>query len=73
LATFVAKLPKWVGPDGFPLSWRHWIYGVAWLGREHSRAIAAEAQAFRIGQANQDDYDAFTRDVEMTTGVPRNV
>lgn len=45
---------------------------MAWIGREHNRSLLDAAKAFRMGNAVPDDFDAWSRDVEMITGVPKH-
>lgn len=70
--TFAAEFPAWTGPDGLPLSWRHYVYGVAHLARRHLRATLAIAEGVRMGGAVKDDFESFARDVSRMTEVPRN-
>jgi len=70
--TFAARLPTWIGADGFPLSWRHWIYGQAWIGREHQREQLRIAQAHRWAGFQKSDFETLQRDIETVTGVPKN-
>jgi len=72
LGTFADRLPAWTGPDGFPLSWRHFVYGMAYLGRADLRAGLAAAQAHRAAGYSADDFDAHQRDVLRLTEVPRH-
>lgn len=37
LAEFIERKPAWVGPDGLPLSWPHYVIGSEQIMREHSR------------------------------------
>lgn len=70
--TFAAHAPpSWVGADGFPLSWRHYVYGMAFISREYLRRQLEQAQAARMASAEKEDYQSWQRDVETVTGVPR--
>jgi hypothetical protein len=69
---FAAEFPAWCDGRGFPRSWRHYVYGMAHLARRHMRATIALAEGVRLGNAVQDDFDRFARDVATMTEVPRN-
>lgn len=70
--TFAAGFPAWTGRDGRPRSYRHFVYGMAHLHRAHLRRALELAEAHRIGNATQPDFDRFSRDVTLMTEVPRN-
>lgn len=57
LAEFAARLPAWCGPDGLPLSWRHWVIGMPYLTRARMRdrldTFTATAAASASEQAAQ--------------------
>ncbi len=50
LCDFAAKLPALM-KDGVPLSWRHYVYGCAYLGRERAREALRTAGAVGIAQS----------------------
>lgn len=58
-------MPAWCGRDGFPLSWRHYCYGLRYLGRSHIREQLARAGAARMAAAETDDYKAWYHELEM--------
>jgi len=68
---FAAALPAWCGADGLPLSYRHWVYGLAYLGRAALRDELAAARAARMAQQSKDDFGEWVRDVQRLTEVPR--
>lgn len=70
LLTFVTYRPAWVRPDGFPLSWQHYQYGLRHIARENMRLQLWMAQAFRLGRQEQDNWDTFQRDTNRLTEVP---
>lgn len=72
LSHFVEKFPAWVGPDGFPLSYRHFRYGMSYLGRQYLRDQLANAESTRVGGATEDSFLDFQREVRFTTEVPRD-
>ena len=64
LATFVHTLPAWCGPDGLPLSWAHYVYGLRYTGRLAARELLRSAQAARIAQDPEGkEFKAFSREV----------
>lgn len=69
--TFVARFPSWCGTDGLPRSWRHYVHGMAWIGRQFQRDQIASAQAARMATTTKDDFESWQRDVGRATGVPR--
>lgn len=69
LAEFAEGLPAWVGPDGYPLSWRHFVYGLAYIRRRNARAKIEMASAMRIAKADQQGFEAWRREVSMYAGI----
>lgn len=63
LATFVSDMPAWTGPDGLPLSWRHFLYGLRVLSRKSARQILDIASGVRGGMAVEDDYAGWRQDL----------
>lgn len=62
---------SWITPEGFPLSWRHYCYGMAFIARENLRSQLHLAQAQRMAGVVQDDWNIWQRDIERVTEVPR--
>lgn len=58
-----------MGSDGFPLSWRHYVYGLRYLGRAHVRHQLTTAEAVRLGGAARDDYTAWRGDMNRILGA----
>lgn len=52
---FAYALPAWCGPDGLPLSWRHFVYGLQFIGRQWVREEVRAAQASRMGAQVADE------------------
>lgn len=46
---------------GVPRYWRHYVYGLAWLGREHLREQLQTAQALRLANT-RDEFVDWQRD-----------
>lgn len=70
--TFALELPAWCGPDGFPLSYRHFVHGMAAIGRAALLETLARAQADRIGRYSQTAFGEYQRDTLRTTEVPHD-
>lgn len=70
--TYATAMPaSWLTPDGFPRTWRHFVYGMAFIAREHLRTQLARAQATRMAGVVKDDWEVYQRDVTRVTEVPR--
>lgn len=54
---------------GQPLSWRHYVYGLGYLGRAHVRTQLMHAQATRLGNATEDGYSTYLTKAERMTGT----
>lgn len=53
LCDFAREFPAWM-KDGVPLSWRHFVYGFAFLARARARDAIRSASAGAIVQAAKD-------------------
>lgn len=53
------------------MSWRHYCYGLRYLGRAHLRELLARAEAARIGGATAESYQTAVRDLGRLLDVPR--
>lgn len=70
--TYVTRVPaSWCTSDGFPRSWRHYLYGMAFIARENLRNQLHAAQATRMASVVKDDFETWQRDVQRVTEVPR--
>lgn len=68
LAGFVRDMPGWTGPDGFPLSWAHYIHGTRHLQRAKAREDLRQALAVRVGGADQKSYGKFQAEWQEAAG-----
>ena len=68
---FIKACPLWVGADGFPLSWQHYQYGLAFHARDSLRYQLYLAQAARFSRQDSTDFNAYQSDVQRITEVPR--
>lgn len=62
LCEFVERLPAWVGEDGYPRSWRHYVYGMSYLARSRIRTLLDMAEATRAAGAVEDDWKQWVSD-----------
>ena len=65
------RCPALVGRDGFPLTWQHYQYGLAHIGRDDLRRQLWLAQGVRMGSVTQEDWEVYQRDMTMLTEVPK--
>jgi hypothetical protein len=72
LLIFVTYRPAWVGRDGFPLSWQHYVYGLRHIARENMRHQLWMAQAYRMARVEKEDWNTWQRDVNWLTEVPKH-
>jgi len=69
LATFCLRYPAWVGADGYPLSWRHYIYGMAALERENAAQKLRTADAVSAHKAKDRDWKKWVREHSAIAGA----
>jgi hypothetical protein len=67
-AHFARELPAWCGPDGLPLSWKHYQYGLRHLRRASARETIRQATAVRAAGADAKDYRDFESAVRADAG-----
>ena len=70
LQVFVTYRPAWVGPDGFPLSWQHYIYGLRHIARESLRQQLWTSQSIRLSRQDNEHWGEHQRDIHRLTEVP---
>ena len=68
LAEFARAFPGWIGADGYPLSWRHYVYGMAHLGRAAARETLRAATAAGAAWMKPDQYRQWRADVQAAAG-----
>lgn len=66
---FAELLPAWVGKDGYPLSWKHFQYGLSFIRRSRARNELSLHSAFANAQAKHDDANAYRRELRMLAGL----
>lgn len=64
LATFVERKPAWVGADGYPLTWGHYVQGMAEIARTDARRALMIANAVRAANADEAGWVRFTAEME---------
>jgi hypothetical protein len=57
-----------LGPDGYPLSWRHFQYGLARLGRSDAQHDIRLANAVTAAHAQKQDAKDWFRKQRMAAG-----
>ncbi len=65
LALFAEKLPAWVGRDGKPLSWQHFIVGLDYIRRSEARQTLAHFNATLMAAAEKRDREEWVQTYRM--------
>jgi hypothetical protein len=68
LAAFCLHFPAWVGPDGMPLSWRHYVHGMQQIERSRSGEKLRIADAVSAHKQKQDDFKRWWREHVALSG-----
>jgi hypothetical protein len=64
LPRFAHWLPAWIGSDGYPISWGHFVIGLEQIAREEGATLLRDARAGRLAQATKEDYAKSVKDLE---------
>jgi len=48
---------------GWPLSYRHFVYGMAWIARDDNRRLLRDASASRAGGATDQSFKRWRREI----------
>jgi hypothetical protein len=65
----VQKFPAWVGEDGLPRLWAHYVYGSRHLARERAREALVMGDAMRMAfGAEKNDYKKWLADHTAVAG-----
>lgn len=72
LADFAREFGCWMVPAwafwrkdrGYPVSWRHYAYGMAHIGRATARETLRRATAVAAGHSDPQSWKTFTSDLE---------
>lgn len=68
LASFAREFPAWVNADGWPISYRHYLYGTRHLGRLGARTDLKHATAVRMANTQRDDWKAYAEELRAAAG-----
>lgn len=68
LAGFARAFPGWLGPDGMPRSWAHYVYGSRHLARGHARFQVLTAIPHRVAGAVQRDWELWVNEQLANAG-----
>lgn len=68
LGTMVEGVPAWVGPDGLPLSWHHYVYASRYLSRARAREKMGTAVASRVAQFERKDFVRWLDEMHQAAG-----
>lgn len=60
--------PAWLGSDGFPLSWAHYVVGTMYLQRARARQMIDTYDAVRMAWVGGDDGDRWRRLMSIDAG-----
>jgi hypothetical protein len=69
LGRFALRFPAWTGADGYPLTWRHYVYGMAAIERENAAAKMRMADAVAAHKAGQRDWKRWVREHSAISGA----
>lgn len=62
-------LPRWVGADGYPLSWRHYVLGTRHLTKGRAREQIRTYDAMLMAQAQKpEDKREWVRTLKIIAG-----
>ena len=65
---FAAAFPGLMRPDGVPVSWAHFVLGMAKLGRIHAGNSLRMAGALSVPQMKKEDADRWYRSQTTAAG-----
>lgn len=69
LAAFAREFPAWIGADGWPISYRRYLYGTRHLGRLSARTDLKTATAVRLGHnATEDTWKKYAAELRASAG-----
>jgi hypothetical protein len=67
-ADFCLEFPAWVGPDGDPISWRHYIYGTAAIQRAKASEKMRMADAVAVHKSKEQTFKKWLREHSALAG-----
>lgn len=68
LANFAREFPAWVGDDGYPLSYRLYVYGTRNLTRLSARTDLRQASAVRMAKADVKNWREWAGELSAAAG-----
>lgn len=68
LLEFSRLFPAFIGPDGLPVSWAHYQYGLRHIGRVKAREQLEMASATRVAQADKKSFQEWYRELRTVSG-----
>jgi hypothetical protein len=68
LALFALRFPAWTGTDGYPLTWRHYVYGMAAIERENAAEKLRTADAVAVHKSKDKQYRKWVREHSAIAG-----
>jgi hypothetical protein len=68
IANFAREFGAWCGPDGLPLSWAHYCYGLKHVHRSYARQDLRHAIAGRAAQADQKSFREWSMESRAAAG-----
>ena len=66
--TFASRLAAWVGPDGQPCCWRHYVIGMSGLAAQDLLQRMSMREAVVMAQANQEELRKWSRSIRNQLG-----
>jgi hypothetical protein len=69
LGTFALRLPAWMGADGYPISWRHYIYGMAAIERENAADKLRMADAVAVHKSKEQGFKRWIKEHSAIAGA----
>lgn len=60
--------PGWIGADGMPASWRHFVYGMEHINRKYAQQSLQLERATFIANAHEDDRANWLREQTIMAG-----
>lgn len=67
-ADFCLAFPAWVGPDGDPISWRHFLYGSGAIQRSRAGEKLRMADAVAIHKTKEQVFRSWIREHSAMAG-----
>jgi hypothetical protein len=69
VAEFAQQMPAWTGKDGFPLTYKHFIYGMKWIKRSYARQNLRMLGAVQAHIATKEEYRDYVNEQNANAGL----